>query len=618
MHLDVLGLDGDGWNDVALLQLLEMGMLSLSSSELVLGICLLLAGLLYPLIMAVPPAEPFRYRDRIQWCKETLTKEKLEKNDPLLGNAYTSSASCVPNRLVCPHTSTYSELISDHGGCSDRCSGKLLISGCHFKCNDSMDYDYDDGPSAQRQTSPREDERAVEDESDFGTSPHLCVKDDPHFKYKNLCFAFDKYMHEIPLQAAGISGYADTDGKCHYPLIGSSESGEQRSLLSCSPVSPHCHVSCDLRWDTAGEDDQWTCQSDFVQWFISFICFVGIHTLGTMLVISAAGLLNSAIVSMSHEHSGYFGCQYTYAALGYALVPPGTVLLFDLVHSIVEVPWKLEYLAAYSIWLFVCALLVFCLPYHAEWVPKPKTVGPMIRRWSGRGHSLMFFCMIAILGCFQILNDVLSFYQIKSVGGSLLLIAIGATATVAPALVFICRVEKVIDYCGHQNIFAIALVVVSLQFTGYAYLTDAEPEWSFLLKAMETFSVLMVWITASYTTYAAAPRSLVATCQTIVVTIYCCIGRGIGGIFGFIFLTFIPKDLLLKIFSLLAVFICVLFLMVHYCCLKPLPYHRHDHDRPGSAAPSGRYTPLKLINGKDKNLAKDEDLDEKEINAPDD
>lgn len=58
-----------------------------------------------------------------------------------------------------------------------------------------------------------------------------------------------------------------------------------------------------------------------------------------MLVISAAGLLNSAIVSMSHEHSGYFGCQYTYAALGYALVPPGTVLLFDLVHSIVEVPW---------------------------------------------------------------------------------------------------------------------------------------------------------------------------------------------------------------------------------------------------------------------------------------
>jgi hypothetical protein len=35
-------------------------------------------------------------------------------------------------------------------------------------------------------------------------------------------------------------------------------------------------------------------------------------------------------------------------------------------------------------------------------------------------------------------------------------------------------------------------------------------------------------------------------------------------------------------------------------------------------APSGRYTPLKLINGKkEKFLAKDEDLDEKEINAPD-
>jgi hypothetical protein len=38
-------------------------------------------------------------------------------------------------------------------------------------------------------------------------------------------------------------------------------------------------------------------------------------------------------------------------------------------------------------------------------------------------------------------------------------------------------------------------------------------------------------------------------------------------------------------------------------------------------APSGRYTPLKLINGKKKNrnLAKeDEDLDDKEVNGPDD
>lgn len=78
----------------------------------------------------------------------------------------------------------------------------------------------------------------------------------------------------------------------------------------------------------------------------------------------------------------------------------------------------------------------------------------------------MFFVMIGVLGVFQILNDVLSFHQIKSVGGSLLLISIGAAAAVAPALLFICRVEKVVDYCGHDSIFAIALVVLSLQFTG--------------------------------------------------------------------------------------------------------------------------------------------------------
>jgi len=99
------------------------------------------------------------------------------------------------------------------------------------------------------------------------------------------------------------------------------------------------------------------------------------------------------------------------------------------------------------------------------------------------------------------------------------------------------------------------------------------------------------------------------------------VGRGIGGILGFVGLTFLEKDLLLKVISTAAVFICVLYLLVHYCCLKPFPYTRqYDYDRPATYAPSGRYTPLKLINGKKgKNLAKeDEDLDEKEINGPDD
>jgi hypothetical protein len=53
--------------------------------------------------------------------------------------------------------------------------------------------------------------------------PHLCVKENPQFKYKDLCFAFDKDMHEIGLHAEGISGFVDADGKCHYPLTGKLE-----------------------------------------------------------------------------------------------------------------------------------------------------------------------------------------------------------------------------------------------------------------------------------------------------------------------------------------------------------------------------------------------------------
>ena len=35
----------------------------------------------------------------------------------------------------------------------------------------------------------------------------------------------------------------------------------------------------------------------------------------------------------------------------------------------------------------------------------------------------------------------------------------------------------------------------------------------------------MVWITAAYTTYASAPRSLAATCQAVIVTLYLALGE---------------------------------------------------------------------------------------------
>ena len=64
-----------------------------------------------------------------------------------------------------------------------------------------------------------------------------------------------------------------------------------------------------------------------------------------------------------------------------------------------------------------------------------------------------------------------------------------------------------------------------LIFVGYAYLRNVIPEWMYLLKALDTFSIVTVWAAAAHTTYNAAPRSLVASCQAIIVTLYCSLGN---------------------------------------------------------------------------------------------
>jgi hypothetical protein len=54
-----------------------------------------------------------------------------------------------------------------------------------------------------------------------------------------------------------------------------------------------------------------------------------------MFVISAAGLLNSAVLSMAHEHEhgGYFGLQMIFGTLGFAILTPLAAFLFQTIQS---------------------------------------------------------------------------------------------------------------------------------------------------------------------------------------------------------------------------------------------------------------------------------------------
>lgn len=97
----------------------------------------------------------------------------------------------------------------------------------------------------------------------------------------------------------------------------------------------------------------------------------------------------------------------------------------------------------------------------------------MLQRWTLKSSTILFFHVLVILGCLQGIIDVLGYYQIRSIVRSKLLplkdltsIGLTATAAIIPGFVFIFRVERVIEFCGYQNLLAISLVVFSLQFTG--------------------------------------------------------------------------------------------------------------------------------------------------------
>lgn len=79
---------------------------------------------------------------------------------------------------------------------------------------------------------------------------------------------------------------------------------------------------------------------------------------------------------------------------------------------------------------------------------------------------MLFFLILATLGGLQGMVDTLGFFQTKQLGATLIHLGFGGLAAMIPALIFIYRVEKVIEFCGYHNILGIALVVLSLQSTG--------------------------------------------------------------------------------------------------------------------------------------------------------
>lgn len=81
----------------------------------VLAVCLLLAGLFYPLILLVPPAAPYDYQTRMERCSSDSGQD---------------GRYCLPSNFNCH--SGYSELLSLSGGCSRGCAGNLILSKCHF------------------------------------------------------------------------------------------------------------------------------------------------------------------------------------------------------------------------------------------------------------------------------------------------------------------------------------------------------------------------------------------------------------------------------------------------------------------------------------------------------
>lgn len=100
------------------------------------------------------------------------------------------------------------------------------------------------------------------------------------------------------------------------------------------------------------------------------------------------------------------------------------------------------------------------------------------------------------------------------------------TVAAVPAFFLLWNAELIVDYCGHANILIAAFAVHILRFTGLALMDS--PWYALLTHALESVTLVLVFVALVLYMRHLIPRRLLATGQALPVIAVFCIGNGLG------------------------------------------------------------------------------------------
>ncbi|CAH1159551.1 unnamed protein product [Phaedon cochleariae] len=533
-------------------------------------------------------------------------------------------------------------ILQDRCGADKTCynwgsnKGSVQVKNCIFSCNatssyagemttlppdeeihefnsESDYYDSGDGPILEPEigTLPPTNETGI-----FVPHPHMC--------YRNgsggmVCEVYTEFSHPITFRIGLNADQSSSEAEetCKYSFVddfqcrlnpdvvknltNDGQDDDCQPVVLCEIHRPYSNKDSLLRRSQCGYDN------------ISFWLYLFIRSVADIFPAAAAVLIGAAVVIATRETStgrSDVGKQFAAAALGFGIFAP---IIGGCANG--------RFLDAMICFTVLMALAVLILIFDSRMPLSPPEwwwhtrcgllALPMSSVRNYGYETAALGVVLFLLGVFwNAIDSFLPWHVVKIVDGEPLIIGLTITIGALPAVIFLIFAERIVDYCGHNNILIFCFVNYICHHLGLMFIENAA--YLLLCEWMEVFTLHIMYITAVLYLRHLVPRKLTACGQALPIVAHFCLGRSIGAALGG--LAYSSEydsernfQEVHRAFAIAATVIAVVYFLIYHFYLKPkCAPGMHLPPDPAPAVVqtvngNGSYTPLRVYhNSKSK------------------
>ncbi|KAF4526631.1 hypothetical protein B566_EDAN015401 [Ephemera danica] len=481
-----------------------------------------------------------------------------------------------------------------------------------------IDYDHDQtnepqDPEADSQVLESTTENPAIHIMDGKRQPYLCFSNDTGGggTGSRLCHMYNDYSEPL-LVNVSLPEVASLETECHYPLnrVRLQLGGREFSSLACRD---NCTVYCTLGgklWSDKASDGPQLCPAAAAQTSdprVTFWSYLLARSVADIFPAAALPLADTLVVVLARDHHSDVGRELAWGAMGAGLLVPAVcALVMADITPWPETPSALPILAFAFLSLLAAAALSGVRLQSAWYSRRLEIGGRPGPRVSHTGEAVALLAVLAVLGFFWgALDSYLPWILWDASSGSVMFLAVTVSLGTLLAVPLLWHSERIIDYCGHTNLFIVAFAFYIIRFTGYGFLNETWLGVAF--EAFEVFTLCLMWVSAVVYSRQLVAKHLTATGQAMLVLAHFCLGRFLGALLGGVTMAAAGPWALYQGCALAAALLGWLYFSLYHCCVRPRCGARKHAGTPGTAdaatdgvTSNGSYTPLRVYNGEQK------------------